>query len=93
MKSWHIYFSGRVQGVGFRHTCQLAASRFGLSGWVKNLADGRVELVVEGDPVNLEAMLVFVREHTHGEILNLEKSQVDAIESAEYSASGFQIRR
>ena len=39
----HIYFSGRVQEVGFRFTACLLARRLGLTGWVKNLWDGRVE--------------------------------------------------
>ena len=40
----HIYFSGRVQEVGFRFTACLLARRLGLTGWVKNLWDGRVEM-------------------------------------------------
>jgi acylphosphatase len=43
-----IYFSGRVQGVGFRYTTRQIAARYPVSGFVKNLADGRVELVIEG---------------------------------------------
>jgi acylphosphatase len=41
--------SGRVQGVGFRFFAQEAAAHEGLSGWVRNLDDGRVEMLVEGD--------------------------------------------
>ena len=44
----HIYFSGRVQEVGFRFTACLLARRLGLTGWVKNLWDGRVEMEVQG---------------------------------------------
>ncbi len=43
-----VYFSGRVQGVGFRFTAQAVASRFVVTGFVRNLSDGRVEMVVEG---------------------------------------------
>ena len=43
-----VYFSGSVQGVGFRYTAQATASRFDVSGYVRNLADRRVELVAEG---------------------------------------------
>ena len=41
--------SGRVQGVGFRYFAQNAAAREGVTGWVQNLPDGRVEAFVEGD--------------------------------------------
>jgi acylphosphatase len=42
------YFSGRVQGVGFRYTAQAIARNFAVAGFVRNLPDGRVELVAEG---------------------------------------------
>ena len=42
------YFSGRVQGVGFRYTAQNIAQQYNVSGYVRNLPDGRVELVMEG---------------------------------------------
>ena len=44
----HVFYSGRVQGVGFRYTAQALALDLGLVGWVKNLPDNRVELVCEG---------------------------------------------
>ncbi len=43
-----VLFSGSVQGVGFRFTTEAIASRFSVAGFVRNLADGRVELVAEG---------------------------------------------
>jgi acylphosphatase len=46
----HVWYSGRVQGIGFRHTARETAQRLkDLAGWVRNLEDGRVELVVEGE--------------------------------------------
>jgi acylphosphatase len=45
----HLFYSGRVQGVGFRYTAQRIARSFAVTGWVRNLPDGRVELIVEGD--------------------------------------------
>ncbi len=53
----HIYYSGRVQGVGFRYTAQRSAVSLGLAGWVKNMDDGRVEVVLEGAD---EALKVFM---------------------------------
>ena len=47
-KRLHIYYSGSVQGVGFRFTAERTASSLGLIGWVKNLRDGRVEVLCEG---------------------------------------------
>lgn len=46
--------SGRVQGVGFRAATRSQAKRYGLTGWVQNLADGRVEVMAWGDEVELE---------------------------------------
>ena len=44
----HVFISGRVQGVGFRWNTQAMAQRLNLTGWVRNLWDGRVEAVFEG---------------------------------------------
>ena len=52
-----VYFSGRVQGVGFRYTVRTIAARFAVTGFVKNLSDGRVQLVVEGPAEQLRGIL------------------------------------
>lgn len=57
-KRLHVYYSGRVQGVGFRFTAQALAVDLGLTGWVKNLPDGGVELVCEGKQEKLDKFLV-----------------------------------
>ena len=46
----HVIVTGRVQGVWFRHSCTEEATAAGVSGWVENTADGRVEAVFEGEP-------------------------------------------
>jgi acylphosphatase len=53
----HVYYSGRVQGVGFRYTAQGIADGFKVGGWVRNLRDGRVELLVEGEADQVDAYL------------------------------------
>ncbi|MGB7295808.1 MAG: acylphosphatase [Candidatus Aminicenantales bacterium] len=58
----HVFVSGRVQGVFFRdHTRRWAAS-LGLTGWVKNLWDGRVEVLAEGEKENLEALIAKLKQ-------------------------------
>ncbi len=53
----HVYVSGQVQGVNFRGATQEEAERLGLNGWVRNLQDGRVEAVFEGDPETVRKMI------------------------------------
>ena len=59
MKRVHVYISGRVQGVFFRAETQRTAKGFNLTGWVRNMADGRVEAVFEGDDENVDKMLAW----------------------------------
>ena len=60
-KRVHIFYSGRVQGVGFRMTAEDTAREFGVVGWVKNLRGGRVELVAEADEATLQQFLDAIR--------------------------------
>ncbi len=55
--SRHITATGRVQGVGFRHFTRQTARELNISGWVRNLKDGRVEAVVQGEPSRVEEMI------------------------------------
>ena len=58
----HIFYSGHVQGVGFRYTVKSVAAGFEIVGIVRNLIDGRVELVGEGPREELEAFRNAIRE-------------------------------
>ncbi len=57
----HVLVSGRVQGVFFRHETRLKALRNNVTGWVRNLPDGRVEAIFEGEKETVEAMIEFCR--------------------------------
>ncbi len=57
VKRLHVYYSGSVQGVGFRFTAERLAGSLRLTGWVKNMNDGRVEIVCEGKERELKDFL------------------------------------
>ena len=52
-----LFITGKVQGVAFRAEAQRQANRLSLRGWVKNLADGRVEIVVEGEALPIKKFI------------------------------------
>jgi acylphosphatase len=70
-----VFFSGRVQGVGFRYAALQVAKEFEVAGWVKNLPDGRVHLEVEGTPAEVTAYLAALEERMHGYIRKTELSE------------------
>ena len=72
VKQAHIYYSGKVQGVGFRYTVQDLAEGFGITGWVKNLRDGRVEIMAELEEDNLKDFLKKIRGNFSGYIRDVE---------------------
>ena len=57
MTGRHVFFEGRVQGVGFRWTVKNLARGYEVTGWVKNLADGRVEMQVSGEQDEVDAFI------------------------------------
>ena len=61
--AYHVIFTGRVQGVGFRFTAQRFALELGLTGWVRNLPDEGVELCAEGDAVFCQRLVERLKEH------------------------------
>jgi acylphosphatase len=66
----HVFFTGHVQGVGFRFTARKIAEKLGLAGFVQNLPDGRVEIVCEGDKSVLDDFLSEIEEAMRGYISN-----------------------
>ena len=68
-----VIFAGRVQGVGFRYTVKNLALQHALTGYVRNLNDGRVELVMEGAESEREALVRAVREKMQDYIRNVDR--------------------
>lgn len=69
-----IYYSGRVQGVGFRYQTRQTAAGFEVVGVVRNLPDGRVELTAEGSQEELEAFQLAIRESGLGPLIRREEA-------------------
>lgn len=83
-------FSGRVQGVGFRWTTNRIAAGFGVAGYVKNLADGRVELMASGASDEVAAFLQAVMDQLGDYVQSVEEEQITA---SPETFSSFSIRR
>ena len=88
MERREVYYSGRVQGVGFRYTVRSLAARYDVTGFVRNLGDGRVELVAEGPPTEVTGLLDAVRREMGRYILDEEYATARA--TGEFG--GFAIR-
>ena len=84
-----ILFSGRVQGVGFRWTTERLARDLLLTGFVRNLADGRVEVVATGEPPVISRLIERLKDHFGTGISEVERSVANDVEAF----SGFTIRR
>jgi acylphosphatase len=84
-----VHYSGRVQGVGFRYTARETAERFNVAGYVENLADGRVELVVEGEADEIDRFLAAVDDRLRRYIAGVQVRNRPA--TGEFD--GFFIRR
>jgi acylphosphatase len=62
----HVHYTGRVQGVGFRYTVQNIALQYNVHGYVKNLSDGRVELLMEGSELEMDQVTARIAEKMGG---------------------------
>ena len=83
----HIFFSGDVQGVGFRYRSFYIAQSLGLAGWVENLWDGRVEMEVQGSEVSILEMLARVQQQRWINVADMEITEIPCEEER-----GFKIR-
>jgi len=83
-----VYYSGRVQGVGFRYSAREIAGRFAVSGYARNLSDGRVHLVVEGEADEVSRFLAAIASAFAGKITNVHVEHLAA--TSEFD--GFSIR-
>ncbi len=84
-----VHFQGRVQGVGFRYTTRQIAADFQVTGFVENLPDGRVRLVCEGSPDEVERFVQEVSTQMDGYIALAQTS----VEAASGEFKGFGVRR
>ena len=84
-----VYYSGRVQGVGFRFTAQHLAQSFDVSGFVRNLDDGRVELVAEGESTEVQLLLDSIH-HAIGD--KIHAARTESLPVGEPELQGFEIR-
>ena len=73
----HIFFSGAVQGVGFRYTAQAFARELKVHGWVKNLPDGRVEMMSEGPRERIDNLIYKLDKFFDGKIENKDIDWLD----------------
>jgi acylphosphatase len=72
----HIIFSGEVQGVGFRYKAKHTANRYGISGWVRNLWDGSVEMEAEGHPRDIDDLLLALERDSWAEISEIRSESI-----------------
>jgi acylphosphatase len=83
-----IIVDGRVQGVFFRDATRRTASALGVAGWVRNLPDGRVEAVFEGDAMAVESALAWTRRGPEHALV----TSLDIAEETPEGLVGFEVR-
>lgn len=88
-----VFFTGHVQGVGFRYTTLQIAQRYSVTGWVRNLRDGRVEIQVKGSASDVSAFINHVE--TESRLADhIQQSETNKLEISTLDAFvTFEIRR
>ncbi|MFX1296264.1 MAG: acylphosphatase [Promethearchaeota archaeon] len=78
LKRIHVFVAGRVQGVAFRWITEDVAHQLGVIGWVRNLQDGRVEVLAEGEEKTLKEFIEFLkRGPRHAKVKNIDIDWLD----------------
>ena len=72
----HFIFEGYVQGVGFRYKACYSARNLSITGWIKNLDDGSVEMEAEGTEQDIETLIAMLQHHTWAEIENIQSEEI-----------------
>ena len=80
----HIVFYGRVQGVGFRYYAVNKANQLGLTGWVKNLPDGTVEMEVQGGEPLIAQLIIFLQNRTYIWIEKLDARSIPLLDDSSF---------
>lgn len=89
IKQYHLLITGRVQGVGYRASASDKGQQLGINGWVKNLQDGRVEMLIAGEQLQLEQMIAWAEQGPRfAEVTHIDISE----QSVTGKLSDFQIR-
>ncbi len=89
MSSVEVFFEGRVQGVGFRWSVRHIAKGFDVTGWIKNLPDGRVQMQVSGQAEEIRSFLEAINQ---SELRAHIRKQIEAPLTGPVGATGFEIR-
>ena len=80
----HLIFSGRVQGVGFRYRAMHIAQMLGLTGWVKNRWDGKVEMEVQGTQTRIGELLGYLYEQRYIRIEDIKSEDMELKEESSF---------
>jgi acylphosphatase len=83
-----VLVAGRVQGVWFRESCRDQAQAVGVGGWVRNLADGQVEVLLEGSPGAVDEVLAWCRRGPR----RARVDRVDVVDEAPVGEQVFRVR-
>jgi acylphosphatase len=83
-----VHVAGRVQGVWFRESCRDQALAAGVAGWIRNLDDGRVEVVLEGPPGAVDEVVAWCRRGPR----RARVDRVDVVDGAPVGEQGFRVR-